>query len=64
MKTTDTETCRSEYRSLRAATTRHSVKRFDEIARDIAHDLADGEDLEPWLFVQAAEMIFNGQDHA
>ncbi len=59
-----TTQARNDYRTLRASCSRHTAKRFDEIAGDIAHDLADGEDITPALWVTAAQIVCSGQDCA
>lgn len=53
-----------EYVALRAQTTRHTTKRFDELAWNIAHELSDGEDITPEHWTQAARILHAGSDCA
>lgn len=55
---------RQEYRRLRASTTRVSAQEFDALAWGIAHEMADGEDVTPYYWVYAAELVAAGHDHA
>ena len=55
---------RARYRALRASCKRHDARRFDEVAGGIVHDLCDGEDATPAMWVTAAEIVCSGQDHA
>jgi hypothetical protein len=64
MKTTQLELDRAEYSTIRASCARHSARRFNEIAASIAHELADGEDIAPSLYLRAARMICAGSDCA
>jgi hypothetical protein len=59
MKRDDLTALRAEYRTLRASCTRHTAERFDEVARGIAYELADGEEVTPAMWVVVA-----GQDYA
>jgi len=63
--TTTLEQARNTYRTLRAGY-RHELPpaRFDSIARDIAMELADGEEIEPQHYLTAARMIVSGMRHA
>ena len=53
-----------EYVTLRAQTTRHTAKRFDELAGRIAHELSDGEDITSEHWTQAARILHAGSDCA
>jgi hypothetical protein len=66
MKTeqTEIEKDRAEYRGLRATCARHNARAFDGIAASIAHELADGEDITPALYIRAARIVCSGQDFA
>lgn len=55
---------RIEYRRLRASCDRHDAKSFDDIARGIASELSDGEEMTSGLWVSAARIICSGQDYA
>jgi len=55
---------RQTYRALRLATTRHTAADFDDLARSIASELADGEDITPGLWVDAAYILHSGRDYA
>lgn len=50
-------TMRTEYRNLRNACTRLSAEEFDFQCRVLAHELADGEDMTPAIWVRAAREI-------
>ena len=58
------EDLRAEYRALRAACERYTAQQFDEVVAPIAHELADGEDITPQVWVAAAHMVAEGWDHA
>lgn len=58
------ENARAQYRTNRAACSRLTPARFDELAQGIARDLADGEDATPVHFLQAASILLSGQDYA
>jgi hypothetical protein len=55
---------RAIYRSLRASCARHDAGRFDEIAGSIVHELRDGEEATPGMWIQAARIIYSEQDYA
>ena len=57
-------TDRAKYAALRASCKRHTAGRFNEIARRIAMELADGECETPANFIMAAHIICSGQDYA
>lgn len=48
---------RAEYRNLRNACDQMSAKEFDFQCRVLAHELADGEDMTPAVWVRAAREI-------
>lgn len=60
----DVNAARAEYRSLRASCQRHDARRFDDVARRIAYELSDGEDITPSHYLQAARIICSGFDCA
>jgi len=64
MSNADVTAARAQYASLRASCKRHTAARFNEIARRIAMELADGECETPANFVMAAHIICSGQDCA
>lgn len=55
---------RRAYAALRASCSRHSARRFNELARQIAHELSDGEEVLPVHFLSAARMLVAGFDNA
>lgn len=61
---THTAKARNEYRTLRASCARHSAARFDELARNITHELSDGEDVTPGDWLHAARILVSGYDCA
>lgn len=50
---------RADYRNYRAKTALPTA-RFDEIAARLVHELCDGEDVQPWHWSRAAEMVATG----
>ncbi len=64
MSNAATIAARAEYATLRASCMRHTAAKFNEVAKRIVHELSDGEEYTPGMFVNAARIICSGYDCA
>lgn len=58
--TTTTEKARATYRFIRKASG-IDPKKFDERARSAIHEISDGEDYTPDMWIQAAQWVVAGE---